>query len=221
MQLEINGKKISCNVKRKDVRHVYLRLKPGFQLEVVLPRKKNINIEGLLEKKRPWIKEKVEEISKAKRIFDDSEVLYRGESLRVKVYPAKKPRKGARLYKNVIFVYEDSEKKKKEILTGFITTQTLDYVQKRVKKFSKELGATYNKISAKEMKKWGYCTREGNLFFNWRLVCLPERLADYVVLHELLHMNHFNHSRQFKKDMARYFIDYKEVEAMLKNYLIH
>ncbi len=217
--LEINGKKISCNIKRKGVRHVYLKVKPGFQLEVVLPRNRNIHVDRILKLKRPWIEKKINEISKVKKIFDNDTVLYKGEPVKVKVCTVKKSGKGVRLYKNVILVYEDSKRKKEEVLRNFITRQTLGYVQKKAKRFAKELQLSCNTISTKEIKKWGYCNRNGKIFFNWRLICLPERLADYVVFHEVLHLKHFNHSKQFKKDMTKYFIDSKEVEIMLKNYL--
>lgn len=217
--LEINGKKVYCNIRRKDVRHIYLTVKPGFQMEVVLPRNRNIHVESILKKKHLWIEKKIREISKVKKVFDNDTILYKGEPVKVKVCTVKKPVKGVRLYKNVILVYEDSKRKKEEVLRDFITRQTLSYIQEKAERFVKELQLSCNTISTKEMKKWGYCNRNGNLFFNWRLICLPERLADYIVFHEILHLKHFNHSKQFKKDMTKYFIDSKEVEIMLKNYL--
>jgi len=219
--LEISGKRITYDVKRKDIRHVYLKLKPNLQLEVSLPHNADVSADSILEKKRPWIERKVKEMSEAKKIFNGDSILYKGEFIRVKAYAAKKPRKGLRLYEKIILVYEDSERKKEEILIDFITRQTLEYIQRKAAEFAKELGVTYNNISTKEMKRWGYCTREGSLFFNWRLICLPQRLVDYIVLHELLHLKHFNHSKQFKKDMARHLIDYREIETQLKNYFLY
>lgn len=217
--LEVNGKRITCDIKRKDIRHVYLKLNPNLRLEVSLPSNADVSADSILEKKRPWIERKVKEISEAKRIFNDDSVLYKGEYIRVKAYAARKPSKGVRLYRKVIFVYEDSEKKRDEILIDFITRQTLEYIQQKAAEFAKKLGVTYNHISPRETKRWGYCTREGNLFFNWRLICLPQRLVDYIILHEFLHLKHFNHSKQFKKDIARYFLDYKELEVMLRSYI--
>lgn len=217
--LEIDGKKIYCDVKRKNVRNVYLRLKTGLQLEIVLPHNEDISIQGILKKKRPWIEAKVKELSNARKIFGDDTILYKGENIRVKVYPVKRSLKGVRLYKRVIFIYEDSEKKRREILRDFITRQTFDYVQKEVSKFAKKLGVSYTTISTKEMKKWGYSTNDRKLYFNWRLICLPKRLADYIVFHEVLHLKHFNHSKQFKKDMTKHFIDYKRLGSMLRSYL--
>ncbi len=217
--LEVNGKRITCDVKRKNIRHIYLRLKPNFQLEISLPHNADINVDGILERKRPWIERKVKEISEAKKIFNGDSILYKGECIRVKVCDARNPRKGVRLYRKVMLIYEGSGSKRETILADFITKQTLEYIQRRAAEFARELGVTYDSISTKEMRKWGYCTRGGKLFFNWRLICLPQRLVDYIVFHELLHLKHFNHSKQFKKDMAKHFIDRKELETMLRTYI--
>ena len=217
--LEINGKRITCEIKRRDVRHIYLKLKPGFRLEVILPYNSGMSVGSILEKKRLWIEKKVKEISKAKKIFDNDTIFYKGEPLKVRVYLVKKPHKQVRLYKEVIHVYENSDKGRDELLTDFITSETICYVEEKARRVASELGLVYNSIVTKEMKKWGYCTKNGGLFFNWRLICLPERLADYIILHELLHLKHFNHSKRFKKDLTRCFGDYKEAEALLKNYL--
>ena len=217
--LEINGKRITCDVKRKDIRHIYLKLKPNLRLEVSLPHNTDISVDGILEKKRPWIERKVREMSEAKKIFKNDSILYKGEYIRVKVCDARSPRKGVRLYRKIMLLYESSERKREAILTDFITRQTLEYIQQKAAGFAEELGVTYDSISTKEMRKWGYCTREGNLFFNWMLICLPQRLVDYIVFHELLHLKHFNHSKQFKKDTARYFLDCKELKVMLRSYI--
>lgn len=48
-----------------------------------------------------------------------------------------------------------------------------------------------------QRRAWGSCSSKRNLNFNWRLVALPLELADYVILHELCHTVHFNHSSEF------------------------
>ena len=102
--LEIGGEKISCDIKRKDVRHVYLKIHVGAihespLLEVVLPRDRNVSVNDILEKKRSWIERKVKEMSRVKKILDGDNILYRGEPLRVKTYSVRKSLKGVKLYK--------------------------------------------------------------------------------------------------------------------------
>jgi len=199
--IEIEGKKISFEVKSKDVRYVYLKLRPDFSLQVTVPRNRDVDVIKILEKKRPWLEKKVREISQKIKIFDKNTVLYRGERLEIKAYHVKNP-----------------EKKKEEILMEFLGEETMKYVKDRVEEFKNELNVTYASISTKDMRKWGYCTRDGKIFFNWRLICLPERIADYIIFHELLHLKYFNHSKQFRGEMEKYFVDCKEIKKMLKRY---
>lgn len=217
--LEIGKERISCNIRRKNVQHIYMRLKPDLQLEIILPYDSNVEVEDILEKKRGWIETKVKELSKTRKLFDNNKILYKGRQLEIKVLPAKRPGKGVRLYNKVIMVYENPQRNRDKILTDFITKETLSYIQERAREFAKDLGVTYSNISTKDMKRWGQCSRMKNIFFNSRLIGLPERLIDYVIFHELLHLKHFNHSRQFKRALKRYFIDCKEIEIALKYYL--
>ena len=134
--LEIDGKKIPCNVVIRDVKYAYLRLKPNLCLEIILPSGSNLDTDALLRKKQKWIEEKVKEFTNTVKILNDDRILYKGSLLNVKVYSAKRPCRGVRLYNKVIFVYEDSQRESHEILRDFMSSQTLDYVKRRVRKFA-------------------------------------------------------------------------------------
>lgn len=218
-ELEINGKSLPCHIRYKAIRHAYLKIKPNLQLEISLPRNKSITADSLLKDKHRWIEKKIKELSRVKRIFNDGSILYGGEYIRVEVRMAEKPYTGVSLDKKSITIYGAPDKKNDELLAEFLTGQTLQYVRPKAVELSKDLGVTYNNITTKKMRGWGYCTRNGNIFFNWKLICLPVRLVDFIVFHELLHLKHFNHSRRFRNAMANHFPDCKELKAMLKNYM--
>lgn len=57
--------------------------------------------------------------------------------------------------------------------------------------------------------RWGSCGKNGSLHFNWRLLQLPVRIIDYVVLHEQMHLLHHNHSPRFWKSMDRVLPDWR------------
>lgn len=59
--------------------------------------------------------------------------------------------------------------------------------------------------------RWGTCTSEGVLRFNWRIVCAPMRFINYVVVHELCHLVHPNHSPAFWALVATQIPDYREI----------
>lgn len=220
-ELEINGKRLSCHIRYKNICHAYLRIKPNLRLEISLPRNKSISADSLLKNKRPWIEKKVKELSRVKRIFNDGSILYGGEYVRVEVRMEEKPYVGVRLDKKGITIYSAPDKKNDELLADFLAGQTLAYVRLKAVEFSRALGVTYNSLATKKIRSWGYCTRQGNLFFNGKLSCLPERLVDFVIFHEILHLKHFNHSKRFQNAMANHFEDYKELKAMLKSYVTY
>ncbi|OGH84174.1 MAG: hypothetical protein A2261_01050 [Candidatus Magasanikbacteria bacterium RIFOXYA2_FULL_44_8] len=56
--------------------------------------------------------------------------------------------------------------------------------------------------------RWGSCSKKHNLNFNYKLVFLPEHLAEYIVVHELCHIGQFNHSQKFWDLVGEYASDY-------------
>lgn len=89
--------------------------------------------------------------------------------------------------------------------------------QKRIEHFNGIYGFKFNKISIKNQRtRWGSCSKKGNLNFNYKIFLLPERLADYIVVHELCHLGEFNHSQNFWKLVAKTTPDYLEIRRELK-----
>lgn len=78
-------------------------------------------------------------------------------------------------------------------------------------------GVSYNRIAIKDTKtRWGSCSSKGNLNFSWRLVLAPEYVMDYVVIHELCHRVHMDHSKDFWKLVASVQPSYKISRDWLK-----
>ena len=91
----------------------------------------------------------------------------------------------------------------------------------RVAYYAGEMGIAYGRICIRNQKtRWGSCSSDGNLNFNCRLLFLPPDLVDYVVVHELAHRRHMDHSPQFWQEVATYMPDYQERRARLKQYSV-
>jgi len=85
-----------------------------------------------------------------------------------------------------------------------------------------QFGAVYNlypkKISIRSQKtRWGSCSRKGNLNFNYRIIHLPEKYLNYVIVHELCHLKEFNHSKKFWNLVAIVIPDYKKIRKEIRN----
>ena len=75
----------------------------------------------------------------------------------------------------------------------------------------------YGRVSIKNHKtRWGSCSSKGNLNFNYKIVFLPQHLADYIIVHELCHLGEFNHSAAFWKLVERADPEYRKHRIELR-----
>lgn len=92
-------------------------------------------------------------------------------------------------------------------------------IGKRVRHYCEAMGVTVGYVTVKNQKtRWGSCSAKGNVNFNYQLAFLPDELLDYVVIHELAHRSHMNHSRAFWAEVEKYCPDYLERREQLKEY---
>ncbi|MCR5765939.1 MAG: M48 family metallopeptidase [Treponema sp.] len=90
-------------------------------------------------------------------------------------------------------------------------------IPERVKYYSNLSGITFNRISIRLQKsRWGSCSIDGNLNFNCLLILMPREVLDSVVVHELCHRRHMNHSHEFYDEVIRIYPDYKKWNKWLK-----
>jgi hypothetical protein len=82
---------------------------------------------------------------------------------------------------------------------------------------SERLDLHPKKISIRDQRtRWGSCSTSGTLSFNWRLVVGPEHALRYVVIHELVHLEHHNHSRRFWAALTEALPDWKRSALWLR-----
>ncbi len=89
----------------------------------------------------------------------------------------------------------------------------------RVDDYGPQVGARPEKVMIRQQKRrWGSCNSRGELRLNWKLIMAPLPVLDYVVVHELCHLLHMDHSALFWADVGRVFPDYKTCRQWLKTY---
>lgn len=94
-----------------------------------------------------------------------------------------------------------------------------EYFPKRAAHFQQFTGGTYSRITIRDQKtRWGSCSARGTLSFNWRLMLAPPAILDYVVVHELCHLTHMNHSPAFWQAVEAVCPDYRESRRWLKEH---
>lgn len=103
-------------------------------------------------------------------------------------------------------------------LQDFYSDELVAYLRESVEKHSKIIGVNPVKVTVKNQKTlWGSASTKGNLNFNFRLAKAPPHIIDYVVVHELCHLKHMNHSKDFWNLVESIIPRWKEYRKWLKD----
>jgi len=87
-----------------------------------------------------------------------------------------------------------------------------------LERINKFYGFKYNKVSIRDQStRWGSCSSNSNLNFNFQLLFVTPEEREYVVVHELCHLKEMNHSKNFWNLVAKAFPNYKTIRAQLKS----
>jgi len=93
---------------------------------------------------------------------------------------------------------------------------SIEYLTKKVNHFSAVMGFSYSELKFRKMKsRWGSCNSKGVITLNKKLIKTPETCVDYVIIHELAHLKHLNHSKKFHTLIDKYHPNPKEAKDIL------
>lgn len=92
-----------------------------------------------------------------------------------------------------------------------------EMVAKRLEKYNAVYGFKYKGVAIRNQKtRWGSCSSKGNLNFNYKILLLPQRHADYIIVHELCHLKEFNHSKRFWSLVSQTIPEYEKIVEQLR-----
>lgn len=113
--------------------------------------------------------------------------------------------------------------KTKNSRTDFIKHKSaaLKIARQKMEHFNQFYNLKWRRVSIKNQKtRWGSCSRQGNINFNYKIALLPDRAVDYIIVHEMCHLAEMNHSRKFWNLVAKTVPDHREIRRELrKNHL--
>jgi len=90
---------------------------------------------------------------------------------------------------------------------------------RRVGELAAQHGCQVKRVVVRNQRtRWGSCSCHGAISLNWRLIQLPEQVRDYIIIHELMHLRHLNHSPRFWAEVERSCPDYRRAEDWLKRH---
>lgn len=120
-------------------------------------------------------------------------------------------------HQDEILIFGTWQKVDKNLTKKYLKKILFEYIHLEVAKKAGEMGLAYGKVNIRENKSTlGSCSQENNLNFSLLLVCANPELIDYVIIHELSHIIHKNHSRNFWECVENYCENWKQKRSDLK-----
>lgn len=201
----IIGHDILIDIKRTlTLKAIAIRVK-GKRVTIKVPFFINNNlIEQLVNKKLSWIKKQLNIQSnfvqfEKKLYVNDEKFLYLGKYYKLKIIKNKKYSvniEGDFLQVNV--KNELNKLKIKKLLKEWFYEKSLIYFKKETHNCAKKNHLKINSVKVREYKaRWGSCSNNGDISFNWRLIMAPPKIIEYVIIHELMHIKEHNHSPKY------------------------
>ncbi|KAF0095135.1 MAG: hypothetical protein E1N59_1181 [Puniceicoccaceae bacterium 5H] len=125
--------------------------------------------------------------------------------------------------KEAITLWLDRRESREASLKEALTSAAKLVLPPRTRELARLHGLTVGRISVRDQRtRWGSCSESGNISLNWRLVLLDPRLHDHVILHELAHLKHLNHSKaywnflgQLDADASRHDLELTRVSSVM------
>lgn len=106
---------------------------------------------------------------------------------------------------------------KKRRFTTKKREQARRFVEGKINYFNRFYGFKINRVAIKnQTTRWGSCSEQGNLNFNYKVIYLRPQLADYLIVHELCHLGELNHSKRFWALVKKTIPDYVELNKELR-----
>lgn len=205
-------------------------------------------IQHVVQKKAPWIIKKRRRLANQSAtdvlgFTEGRQLWYQGKAYFLKIYKEENQKESKQeAAKKEAFAMEQ-EREKRHGRVALLGEQMIVYAEsgqgaeirkhllqwyyqqagqriaKLVENYSSFFEESVNRISIKDQKSlWGSCSSKRNLNFNWRLIMAPPQVARYVVVHEMCHLKHMNHSKEFWKEVADILPDYQEWKRWLRKH---
>jgi predicted metal-dependent hydrolase len=206
-------------VRSPRARRYILRLRPDGVVRVTIPpRGSRREALDVIERHRSWIerqwRQRIAERRRREVWEHGTRILFRGREVGLIV----RPLDGAT---TVSFADQAVDVPPSARIRDAVEQRLRDLAQQelepRLRAFASRHGLAVRQVTVRNQRtRWGSCSRRGSISLNWRLVQMPPFVADYILLHELMHLRQANHSRRFWREVEAVCPRYREAETWLR-----
>lgn len=221
----IEGSGFVSEIRRTDrSKSATIKVEGGVVIIVVPKGLTQERIKKLLDNKKVWIQKKMAlhpqmPVTVEKQYVSGEAFSYLGRNYRLKITEGElTPIKLAHGRLTMSVPKGSSESKLiKYALTNWFRRRAELKLREKIIRYSPIVGVETNGYKVKSFQsRWGSCTPRGRVDFNWKIIMAPNRVVDYVVVHELCHLKQHDHSPQFWKLVESIMPDYLECKKWLR-----
>ncbi len=228
MQFKLdNNETISLEIIRKpNMKHIYLRVTPNGVIVSANKRTPFRDIEFFVLSKSAWLKKhlKVQEIKTQKRLFlTGNEVYFKGKAFVLECEEIEELNKpSVELYEHKFIVsmpQNTTQETLESLFDNFYKSKAIEAITPMVEEWSSKMNLHPKHIGFRKAKRrWGSCSSQNSLSFNYYLMKLPLPVVEYVVVHELAHIKEKNHSKNFWALVEKFLPHYKDLVEELRKF---
>jgi hypothetical protein len=209
---------ISYRIRRSErARRVRVTVAADRGVEVVLPRRASERAAAAAVRElRPWIERRMREVEHAQATVaarGDS-VPYLGQVLELRAEPGR-----TRVHRRGDILLTPVAEERAPALERWYRRAAQAEIAPRLNSACAQAGTSYERLTIRGQKtRWGSCSLSGTMSFNWRLLLGPEQILDYLIWHEVCHLEIMDHSPRFWSLLASRYPDYKAQSTWLRRY---
>lgn len=217
-------------IKRPRRKTASISVKPDCSVRVLVPSTlPEQKIVELVQRKRRWIQGKISQFKeiqgnqREKEYVSGESFTYLGRNYRLKIV-SDGGSCDVKLMNGRFYVYVPSGVPQtiqnqlvvKE-LSRWYREHAVVRLKQKTKRYADQMNVCPVSVDIKDYKsRWGGCHTDGRIFYNWKIIIAPHSIVDYVVVHELCHLVHDDHSKKFWKLLGSVLPDWMERKEWLK-----
>jgi predicted metal-dependent hydrolase len=204
----------------KNVKHVGIRVSQDQSVRIVAPNwLPEHYLESILRKREDWIQKHLHRLRTRKQPVPllENQILLKGKIFQCE-YSAQFNRT-IEIDEERLLIHAGDAFLEKKYQLAWYRNEARKYFEHRVHDLAARNGFHYNKIFIRsQTTRWGSCSKRKNLSFNWKIIKAPLSIIDYLILHELVHTEFMNHSRQYWQTVQTLYPEYKIASQWLKDH---
>jgi len=224
-EVDLMGRSVGYSLKQSQrTRSIRLEIRSETGLTVVVPGKyTRQQVDDILRQKARWI---LKHLNRGKPVQmplftpepgQGDKLYFMGKPIEMSISTVKSAASSAVLEGQKLLVSKGARDGAiPRILERWYRQQAAMVFRQKAGSFQQAMGLHYNTIFIRGQRtRWGSCSPAGNLTLNWKLLTAPEEIIDYVVIHELTHLRHMNHSKKFWDMVEQYCPNWRKYRKWL------